>query len=498
MLGFGLGSRLAQRATWQERTREQLVNLTQGMRLASSAVPAVTVTLDGPETGPLDPAANFPPERDDDYSHWPDNYRVQKLRFSFLPGNRFDPARPAPARSFTGYLARPTTPPPPGGYRVMVAVNGHGGSAQQLLQRGNAAFWHGESAARRGLAVLAIDIGHRPEWNDVITHPAIIGAGYATSDWEEDGERAFSVSRAIDYLSTVPNMRLDRIFIAGLSMGGEVASIVGAHDPRLAMVIAAGYSPDLFVLDVHGSHGCWRWTRSDIHEYVGMSDYLGMTAPRLLVVETGVQDFTFSGFPTPFTSDKQVVRRARVAYGADVANLVHYLHYDAHRVPRRRPQSDDSVTAPRRARGRAERAVEPNGPELADEQHDFRAQPHALPSDEREPALASAARARSPAGHGRWRPQTCEAPPPLIIERARRPLGWPLPATRAAAWKPVVRTSRDASLPDTALRCAGSLGSLHGLFLQGLQGPERRLGARLRGRELVDQCGVRLPRRDGR
>jgi hypothetical protein len=65
----------------------------------------------------------------------------------------------------------------------------------------DSSFWHGESAARRQLVVLAIDIGHLPVGNTPrVPHPAIISAGYTASDCKEDGDRAFNVRRAVDYL----------------------------------------------------------------------------------------------------------------------------------------------------------------------------------------------------------------------------------------------------------------------------------------------------------
>jgi len=38
----------------------------------------------------------------------------------------------------------------------------------------------------------------------------------------------------------------------------------------------------------------------------------------------------FRSYHAPFAADKEVVRRARVAYGGESADLVHYLHYDRH------------------------------------------------------------------------------------------------------------------------------------------------------------------------
>jgi hypothetical protein len=359
VLGFGLGSRLPQRVAWQEATRARLANLTEGLRLVGSAEPTPSV-IELPCVGCPFTGGALPPERDDNPNAWPPNYTLKKLRFSVAPGNRFDGAAPAPTRSFDAYLATPDGAPPAGGWRAVVAVNGHGGNAQQLMTKSNAPFWHGESAARRLLVVLALDIGHRPEWNaGPVVHPAIIGNGYASSDWEEDGERAFNVRRGIDYLRSLPAVRTDRIFVAGLSMGGEVTTIASAMDPRVAFAMPAGYSPDMNVMDNYGNHPCYRWNRADIHEYVDISDYQALIAPRPLVVETGLMDATFSALSAPFASDKQVTRRARLAYGPDASKLIHYLHYDAHNFH----VGDFNPVNTGRPRGvRAASIIEPGGP----------------------------------------------------------------------------------------------------------------------------------------
>jgi hypothetical protein len=329
VLGFGLGSRIRQRTAWQAATRARVVNLTEGMRLANVGIPAVKVENQGQV--PVLTDGVYPPERDDDPNAWPPNYSLQRLTFTVSPGSRFDPANPPPPRVFHGYLARPTGPAPLGGFRAVVAVNGHDGSAALLMTMSNAIYWYGESAARRDLIVLAIDIGHRPKWNSgPIVHPAIVDASYADSNWEEDGERAFSVRRAIDWLLAQPNLRANRIFMFGLSLGGEVTTITSGLDLRIAMAVPAGFSPDMHVMDLNGNHPCYRWDHADIHEYLDVSDWEALIAPRPLVVETGLRDPVFSPLDPPFSADKQVTRRARAAYGPDAGNLIHYLHYDQH------------------------------------------------------------------------------------------------------------------------------------------------------------------------
>lgn len=328
VLGFGLGSRLAQRDAWQTATRARIVNLTEGMRLANVGIPPVTVQDMG-AVGPF--LGAYPPDRDDDPDNWAANYTLRSLQFSVSPGSRFDPANPPAPRVFNGILATPTTPVPPGGFRPLVAVNGHGGSALQCLTASDQIFWYGESAARRGFIVLAVDIGHRPKWApQPVIHPPVIDAGYADSNWEEDGERAFSVRRAIDWFLGQPNVRGDHLCMAGLSLGGEVTTITGGLDPRVRLVIPAGFSPDMHVMDNNWNHQCYKWDHADIHEYLDVSDWEALTAPRPLIVHTGQADQTFSPRQPPYSADKQVTRRARAAYGTNAPSVVHYLHYNGH------------------------------------------------------------------------------------------------------------------------------------------------------------------------
>ena len=281
VLGFGLGSQVPQRAAWQEATQARILNLTEGMRLPNVNIPQVTVTNLG--TVPLPTTSRVLAERDDDPASG-SAYSLQHLRFSVSPGSRFDPGSPPPPRVYEGYLATPTSPPPPGGYRAVVAVNGHDGSALQVMTGNHDLYWYGDSLARHGFLVLAIDIGHRPPFPDPVRHPPIVDSGYTDSNWEEDGERAFSVRRAIDWLLTQPNVRAGGLFMTGLSMGGEVTAITGGLDSRIRMIIVGGYSPDMHIMDAIGTHFCYRWLNADIHEYLGVSDYFALAAPRPLVV----------------------------------------------------------------------------------------------------------------------------------------------------------------------------------------------------------------------
>jgi hypothetical protein len=161
-------------------------------------------------------------------------------------------------------------------------------------------------------------------------HPAIKAEDF-DSDWEEVGERTWDVMRALEYLLTLPQVDESAVMVTGLSMGAETSTIAMALDLRFALGLPAGFSPDLDVEYHHNNHPCWLWTHANIREYIDTSDLHALTAPRPLIIQTGKLDPCYSDFSPPFAADKQTLRRSRAAYAHDVANLVHYLHYDAHR-----------------------------------------------------------------------------------------------------------------------------------------------------------------------
>ena len=288
-------------------------------------------------------SGSIPDDRDDDAAHHPRSYALKHWMGQGTVTNAFDSS--PWKRSFGGYVATPIGTPPPGGFPVLIAVNGHGGSAYQTMSP-SSLFWYGDAFARRGYVVVSVDISHRPPgdastYGDIPNgddpangngaHPSIKNSTAGT-DFEEDGERVWDVMRAVDFAQSLPSVNPNRVLVGGLSLGGEVASLAAALDPRVAMAIVSGYSPDMGVMGLNGNHPCWKWAFADIREYVDVSDFEALVAPRPLVIETGTQDITFS--PTHlFAGDKQVVRRARVAFDEQNAasHLVHYLHYDFHR-----------------------------------------------------------------------------------------------------------------------------------------------------------------------
>lgn len=338
VLGYGLAPRTAaERDAWQSRTRRQIAHLI----MADAPAPtAATVTVLSDDLPPIAGTITNP-ARDDAAERHPQAYRLSEVRIAYKLPNPY--GAEALTRTLHAYVARPTTPAPPGGYPLAVAVNGHFGSAYQVMEP-DSGYWYGDAFARRGYLVVALDASHRPLterrglYLDIITgddpahgngpHPAVAAPGMG-SDWEEDGERAWDMMRAVDYALSQPGVDARRVVTVGLSMGAEVTSIAGALDPRQAVVIPTGFSPDVAVYR-YRHHACWDWAYADVNEYVDVSDYHALVAPRGLVVETGRLDTTYSVFADPFASDKQVLRRSRAAFRDAPERVIHYLHYDGH------------------------------------------------------------------------------------------------------------------------------------------------------------------------
>ncbi len=335
VLSHGFAARTnAQLTAWRARVRDALSLLTMNGAPAAVETRATITPL------PVIPAAEATSALGGATPDW--GYTLSEIRFEHTLA---DPhGGPDIVRASHAYLATPTGPAPTGGYPLVIGLNGHGGSAAAVMYPWSR-YWYGDAYARRGYMVLAVDVSHRPasERGDLYAdfaegddrpngngpHPAIASAGFDT-DWEEDGERVWDAMRALDYALDHLPVREGRVLAAGLSMGAEVATIFGGLDTRVDAVIAAGFSPDFGVMRVHGNHPCWRWRHADIEEYIDASDLHGLVAPRLLVVETGAVDTTFSAFATPFASDKQVIRRSRSAFGGEARRLYHDLHPGAH------------------------------------------------------------------------------------------------------------------------------------------------------------------------
>jgi dienelactone hydrolase len=342
LLTFGLSARApADRDDWQARVRRQLTHL---MMADNPAPLSISVARTPTKISSTSDEDGYAPDRDDAPDTHPISYAVEELKITAALPNPYDKTQPL-VRAIHGYLSTPMTPPPATGYPVVVALNGHDGSADGTFDPDDSMYWFADAWARRGFVVLSIDMSHRPPidrgrlYGDFPNgddpgrgngaHPAIRSA-LLDSDWQEDGERVWDVLRGIDYLALQHNVDISRLMVTGLSMGAEVATFAGALDPRIKMVITAGFVPDLAVMSWHGNHACWQWTTSSPLDYFAVSDLHALIAPRPLIAESGTHDDEFSDLDPPFVAGKEVTRRSRTAYADVPSSFIFYLHDDQH------------------------------------------------------------------------------------------------------------------------------------------------------------------------
>lgn len=130
----------------------------------------------------------------------------------------------------TNFVAKLFTPKQAVNSPVVIVLGGSSGGMRTA---------RGELLASHGIAALTLAYfryGHLPDSLDHIP--------------------VESVTDAIDYLQTLPNIDASRIGIWGASRGSELAFLAATHDDRLKSVVAT--SPSLVAW--HGQRGSTAWT----------------------------------------------------------------------------------------------------------------------------------------------------------------------------------------------------------------------------------------------
>jgi hypothetical protein len=339
ILDFGLAPKShVARKEWQKKTRKRIMRLIMG----GNTSPILPTKITSKKCNVSGTA--YGQNRDDNAKEWPQLYNITEVTITYLIPCPY--GGESVPRVLHGYLAIPFGIKLGDKLGAVLALNGHAGSAWQMMfPPQNTIYWYGDAIARRKYIVFALDMSHRDHsvmYNDTFNHgddpqhsngphPAILFNDFKTPDWEEDGERTWDAMRIIDYLVSLPFVDRNRIIATGLSMGGEITTFVSALDERIAMSIPAGFSPDMDVMYHHGNHPCWQFTNANVREYLDTEALHALVAPRFLIVQTGKIDKTYSYYEPPFVGDKQVARRTRNAFGKEQVNFMHYLHYDQHR-----------------------------------------------------------------------------------------------------------------------------------------------------------------------
>ena len=175
-------------------------------------------------------------------------------------------------------------------------------------------------AARQGYVALAVEqraFGERSEalqemraqngCEDAVLHALLLGRPFAC-------ERAWDVSRAIDLLETIPEVRQDRVCCMGSSGGGTVTFYAACVDTRIWLAMCAcsfcTYADSIFRI----AH-CPDNYIPGILTLAEVSDLTGLIAPRRLLIVNGQDDpiFPIAGVRCAFESAQRVFQAAGAA-----------------------------------------------------------------------------------------------------------------------------------------------------------------------------------------
>ena len=204
-------------------------------------------------------------------------------------------------RTLRALLLLPDSPPP---WRAALAIEGHTGSTE---------YPYTHELAAAGYIVLAPQVNYHEE----------PGGG-----WSLQQQRVEEARIALDYLDSREDV-VPGYLAVGLSLGGDLALLVGAVDERVAAVVASGALPVLRHEPGDRPERHWQrrggicqcgWVPGLAAAFNGR-DLAMLVAPRPLVLETGLMD---RGAP----ADKAMaVAKAIRQVGG---NVVHALRPGAH------------------------------------------------------------------------------------------------------------------------------------------------------------------------
>ena len=129
--------------------------------------------------------------------------------------------------------------------------------------------------------------------------------------------------RAIDYLTSRPEVDPKRIGVTGVSGGGFNALYTAVLDGRVRAVAPAGFATTFEALIKRGGAGCCAYV-ANLARYAEMEDVFSLVAPRAMLILGGYMDVLSDRILPVFESARNVYK----LYGASAA-IDYYLDPDA-------------------------------------------------------------------------------------------------------------------------------------------------------------------------
>ncbi|MDR3710313.1 MAG: alpha/beta hydrolase family protein [Capsulimonadaceae bacterium] len=172
-------------------------------------------------------------------------------------------------------------------------------------------------AVREGYVALALEqrsFGERREQlqqqrssagcEDAAMHALLLGHTISS-------ERAWDVSRAVDYLETLPEVRADRIGCMGNSGGGTTTFYAACVEPRIFLAMPS-CSFCTYLDSICRIYHCTDNFIPGILRIADTSDLTGLIAPRRLIIVAGREDpiFPIDGVRAAYEAVQRVYRSA--------------------------------------------------------------------------------------------------------------------------------------------------------------------------------------------
>jgi hypothetical protein len=200
---------------------------------------------------------------------------------------------------------------PEGGLPGILALHGHGGTAEQIV-RGEGIYWYGKAFAQQGYAVASLDLGQHELQHE---------------DWSLMGERVWDALVCLDYFCSRPEVNSNRIGTAGLSLGGESVMYVAALDERIKVAVSSGWLTT--IANMKNGH-CPCWNFPGLEEHFDFSDIFSCVAPRPLVMQIGRQEKAPGGFPLEIAQEAfKEIQKAYKVFDAE-QNCLLQAHDEGH------------------------------------------------------------------------------------------------------------------------------------------------------------------------
>ncbi|PJN53045.1 hypothetical protein PAEAM_42470 [Paenibacillus sp. GM1FR] len=193
---------------------------------------------------------------------------------------------------------------------AIVACHGHGyGSREISGMEPDGSLRTSEPGLHKDFAVALVKRGY------VVAAPELLGFGDRRLEEDRDappgvssctkiaahllmvgktlaGHRVYETTRVLDYVSTRPEVDLERIGSMGISGGGLVTAFTAALDERFRATVVSGYA-NTFQGSILDRNHCLDNYVPGILREAELPDLIGLIVPRPLFIEAGSDDQVF-------------------------------------------------------------------------------------------------------------------------------------------------------------------------------------------------------------